>query len=121
MNLKSKEFTKLKNKWYSKLEKSGFKDIEQPDGYLKVWSTTFYRAAHVNRITKEQYYRLAGHFLHEFDFESELEKELWEMHSLGVSTREISSKMAKRKITMSKSSVHMIIKDLKQKMIKMYE
>ncbi len=87
-------FKKLKDKWYGKLEKSGFKDIEHDEDFLQNPSTPFGRAdtAQYNQ-SKEEYYRLAGHFLHDHKFTNDTEKRVWELHQSGVGTREIARRL----------------------------
>lgn len=104
------EFKKLNAKWSKKLEKSGFEDIEQPadfksgapDGNLKKWSASFFsnpsRFDAAKYEAKEEYYRLAGQFLHEHRFSHRDEKALWEMHSEGLSIDSIVSMFKAKKI-----------------------
>ncbi len=108
-----KKLNKLKDKWYAKLEREGFNDIEQEDGRLKSWSMHFVQARYGNTAefeAKQDYYRLAGQLLHEHKFESELEKLIWEKHCEGetvrgivtmlkkLGTRKLGAKIYKRKV-----------------------
>lgn len=90
MDRKSKEFKQLQAKWYSKLEKSGFKDIEHSEDLLKN-----YDAHHIvrnyNRFatgeSKIEYYTLAGHFLYDFVFKSKKDELIWKAHAEGSTIR----------------------------------
>ena len=62
-SLNNKDFQKLQAQWYDKLKKTGFEDAEQSNGALKCWSATKFKDT--SRVkAKEEYFRLAGHFLH---------------------------------------------------------
>ena len=101
MNRNSKEFKELQKKWDSKLEKSGFEDIEQrQDGMLKRWSSRIFTAKMNGAYfedkqeyykSKQEYFRLAGHFLHEYDFKTTKERTIWEMHAEGASMDKITA------------------------------
>ncbi len=118
---KNKEFLDLQAKWDAKLEKSGFKDIEQRDGRLKIHETTrFYNMSEIRKESSEQYYRLAGFFYHEHDFINEKQKLIWLYHSNGVPTREIARLLRKRGYKAQKSPVHQVIKKLVKLMYERY-
>lgn len=110
---KSKKFLDLKDEWYKKLSSEGFEDIEANEDNLKVWST-YYTAKHryVTREAKEEYYREAGTFLHEYEFSSELERQIWELHAEGLSLREIVAKLSKTGIKTYKFRVETIVSKL---------
>lgn len=100
MNNQSKEFKALQKLWDKKLAASGFQDIEQRDGGLKVWSDRFCNGYH-NEITmsaKQEYYRAAGHFLHEYEFKTPTEKRIWTLHSEAMSIRNIVKALKKEKL-----------------------
>ncbi len=82
-------FKALNEKWKGKLEKSGFSDIERDEDSLENWSTQFARNIEYNR-SKEEYYRLAGHFLHSHAFASQRERRVWDLHANGTSIRKIA-------------------------------
>lgn len=100
-NTKTPEFKKLQTEWYNKLKAEGFKDLEPiegrlVDGGLDAFcpgrTTGFsYEERKLYNETKEQYYRLAGHFLHDFKFANDFDKYVWELHSNGLSYRSIVS------------------------------
>lgn len=123
----TKKFKELNAKWAKKLEKSGFEDIEQPDGRLQTWHSEWfkYRANPTLDLAKQDYYRHAGYFLYEHKFKSELEKEIWEFHAEGISIREISKLLNKkypRSIKafgkINKSKVNEVLKPLVAALIK---
>lgn len=107
---KTKEFKKLEKKWYKKLESNGFENIEDSVGRLKEWSSRFY-LNHNNQkghkikyedilfksTIKTEYYRRAEQFLHSHTFNDKLEKEIWRMHSEGISCRAIAKKINRPK------------------------
>lgn len=90
MDRNSKEFKDLQSTWYAKLEKDGFEDIEQSEDILKIWNRLRYDNVTTTISAISQYYRLAGHFLHDFQFESELDKFVWEHHAQGLTVRDIA-------------------------------
>ena len=121
---KTKEFQELQTKWYKKLQQKGFNDIERTDkigkaaGRLKtdaLENVSHSYSAHQFSI-KEEYYRLAGQFLHEHKFKTQVEKKIWELHSEGVSVRNIIKKLRHRGVTAYKDLVHGTIKRLAKEM-----
>ena len=115
---KTKEFLKLHRDWAKKLKKSGFEDIERKEGVLKTSSMENVRNLYtVEQFNiKEEYYRLAGQFLHEYKFKTQVDKRIWELHSEGVSVRNIIKKLKHRGITAYKDLVHGTIKQLAEEM-----
>lgn len=120
MNNKSNKFKDLQSKWYDKLKRGGFKDIEQEDGNIKTWSGHVYRYCKTqDQIDiKTDYYRLAGQFLHEYKFQTPTEKFLWKNHSEGVSLRSIARLLAKKGIKTNKDALNAVLKKLVDKMKK---
>lgn len=116
---KTKEFLALKKKWDKKLEKSGLENIEQDDGNLKLWSSHFFKARFNATLfgAKEEYYRLAGQFLHEHVFEDHKTKLTWQLHSEGVSIRDIVIALKKRGFKAYKNAVHRVVQDLTERML----
>lgn len=117
----------LKAVWYKKLKDAGFSDIEQEDGNLKKWSTP----KSISSVRKDpsllkmagdmEYYRLAGHFLNDHSFSSELERVIWEYHSNGMGVREIAAELKQVKVsTLSKTQIHGIVKRLTWAMKRRY-
>ncbi|NDC24838.1 MAG: winged helix-turn-helix transcriptional regulator [Proteobacteria bacterium] len=105
-----KKLQDLQKKWYSKLAKSGFKDIENvflPGEPLLHWdSTEFQRAFSPSEFTERQrYYELAGQLLHTFKFKKDRDKEIWRMYVQGITQRKIA-----KAVGLSIISVNRIIK-----------
>lgn len=117
---KTKEFLALKKKWDKKLKSDGFEDIEQDDGNLKLWSSHFFKARFNETLfgAKEEYYRLAGQFLHEHIFKEQKTKLIWQLHSEGISIRDIVKALKKRGFKAYKNAVHRVVQDLTEQMLK---
>jgi len=120
MDQNSPEFKALQKKWYKKLEKSGFEDAERPDGNLKWWASRFDRKWYnpTADAAKEAYYRFAGQFLHGHTFEDPMEREIWALHSEGVSMRNIVKTLRKRYRGIYVLKTNDIIKRLSAQMLK---
>ena len=98
-------FRALQQKWYKKLEQSGFKDIEDEKGRLKVYSgiglsedlpLPVSRTDYSSKLYKEsqaEYYRLAGQYLYDKKFKSPRDKQVWALHTQGLSFTVISEKL----------------------------
>ncbi len=116
-SLTPEQLKKLQNKWYDKLEKSGFEDIEErhsPKEFLKRWAGQWFkRRTHVHNFeAKQEYFYQCGHFLTTHDFDTETERKVWQMHSEGLSLREIARSMRWK----SHHKVRLVINKLKQEM-----
>ena len=122
MDNKSKEFKALKSKWYSKLKKEGFEDIESSEDSLKVWETHVFtkRYGSTRFGAKRRYYELASHFLHEYKFDDDRTKLIWENHAAGVSIRGIVTILKIRGFTASKDTVQKPIQKLVKLMLDRY-
>lgn len=80
--------------WYEKLKSSGFEDVE--DGpYLKEWHSCYFQIRHKPYAfkVKQDYYYHATHFLLVHDFDSYLDRAIWELHAKGTSVREIAEEI----------------------------
>jgi hypothetical protein len=94
--MSQKEFSKLRETWYKKLARAGFKDAEQLDGNLKVWHKSYFNVNYgkTKFLAKQEYYIMAEHFLNSY-FNDEkniwtpIEREIWKLHSEGVPYRDI--------------------------------
>ncbi len=92
VNRNSNEFKKLQAEWYEKL-KPDFEDIENEKG-LKAYAFFEYNKRIRHRIeATTEYYRLATHLLNEPVFKNKKEKTIWELHSEGLSIRDIIKKL----------------------------
>ena len=115
--MSSQALNKLTKEWYAKLKKSGFDDIEDSEDTLKRWHTKiFLNASAVSSQAKQDYYRIAGYFLNDYEFKSDYEKKIWELHATGKSMRGIGKQLGKHK----KDYVNRIIQRLRKEMLKMY-
>ena len=89
----TKKFKHLSKKWASKLERSGFEDIEDGENYLKSWES--FQGRLVNNAyveSKSEYYRMARQFLEGHTFKTKKEKKIFEMHTEGLGYRKIAKK-----------------------------
>lgn len=134
MNRNNPEFKKLKKEWYDRLEEAGFKDIEQDEDNLKVWTTTKINSiiygrnkskyniqTTLSRIEdKKAYYDLATQFLNDYQFTDKTLKIIWALHAEGSSHREISLALASHGIKKSRQRVLDAIHDLRDKMMRKY-
>ncbi len=114
-----RDFNKLKANWYSKLARSGFEDIEQDEEYLKRGVSTI----DPRRVTWEsqaQYYQMTTDFLNDYEFNSNLERIIWEYHSNGISGRDIAITLTKAKQPINRMTVWRVIKRLESEMKKIY-
>lgn len=91
------QFKKLQDKWYRKLEKSGFEDIEDtnsPREMLKTWDSQYF--LHIGTPmqfeARQIYFEMCTNFLNTHKFISEADKAIWELHTEGFSLREIAKK-----------------------------
>lgn len=122
---KAESFADIQKKWYAKLKKSGFEDAERPEGdrfALKNPSEACKRDIVIkDYYAKLEYYSMARKFIHDYKFESNLEKVIWEYHSEGVSVRNIAKLLKKVKVMKpNKDNVALIVARLADEMKKMY-
>ncbi len=118
------DFEKLKAKWYAKAAKAGFEEIERNENDLKVGSSRlFIRHKYTKELweAKEEYYRLAEHFLNEYKFENDLERIIWEYHTNAISAVNISKLLTKAKVSKLKDgAIKKTIKRLSDTMKRQY-
>jgi hypothetical protein len=123
---KEAEYKHLKEVWYKKLERSGFDDIEHDEQRLKQWSFKFYNEQRAySWESRNEYYSMAGRFLHDYKFKNNFEKTIWEYHMNALSVRDIAKLLRKIpvsriKMKANKDNVLAIIKRLVHEMKKMY-
>ncbi len=116
----------LQDLWYKKLKDDGFKDIETSEYFLK-WPVEgqIQQNLHENRSryneAKQDYYRLVGYFLHDYDFKVDKEKLIWEMHAEGLSLRKISMELKKKNIFIAYTQIKEMIHKLRKLMIVKYK
>lgn len=120
---KKEDYESLKKIWYAKLEKEGFKDIEPHENTLKVWHSKLsskYTAAEAE--AKQIYYNMANHFLLDHQFETILDKVIWEYWAAGISVRDISDQLMRAKIQqVRKSYVWKTVRKHEKLMFSLYE
>lgn len=118
--IQSKEFLALQAKWYGRLKKAGFDDIEHDEDHLKKYAASdFLKRSQVTAEANAEYYRLAGCLFHEHAFASAEEKAIWELHKEGVSATKIYEALGrgkKKKIGLCK--IKAVIKALSTEMIR---
>ena len=103
---KSKEdFKKLQAKWYKKLSKNGFEDLEcyspktlqcPNTPYLRRCSSEYANLSSPDALQKLEYYQDASAFYHEHKFPSRLHKFVWLMHTQEISYRKMQSRIHSR-------------------------
>lgn len=118
---KKTEYERVRDVWYKKLADDGFNDIElvwfggRGTSRSEQWKDPDLRQATVD------YYCMAQHFLNEYEFDTEVEKIMWEYYSNGLSFREIAKVLNKTKVTKTnKDAVWLIIKRLEEIMKGLY-
>ena len=119
----NEKFNRLKEKWYKKLEKSGFEDIEQDDKTLKIWSSRFANKKSIySWQAKATYYQMAVSFLEDYKFDSKKERMIWQYHSEGFGAKDTAEKLNRkpRKKRITQSYVRTTVKKLKMSMYSMY-
>lgn len=98
------EFKRLQRLWYALIKEDGFKDIEdlydkngdiKKDPPLATWHNfKFKQTPIVQRMATESYYDNAKALLQSYKFKNELERQIWDMHSQGLSKRKIEKILA---------------------------
>ena len=85
----------------NKLKEDGFKDIENVDSpleFLKTWDSTYFIDKTDTFAETDEYYRTARALLVTHEFESDLEMVIWELHTEGLSVRDIEAKIIADKL-----------------------
>lgn len=93
-----RQFVELQARWYNKLKREGFKDIESfaPNGQPYDLMTTWPNKPPELAQHHAEYYRAASHFLHEYRFKTKLDRAIWALYCEGYSCGEISVKTKRR-------------------------
>lgn len=110
--LGGREFKKLQAKWYRKLKRTGFKDIEARGTLSSRGNGAKSNAVWVNAEVIEErsaFYRLASQFFHDFDWKDKKDKRIWELFADGKSVQQIANA-----IGYSKGGTHKRLKKLIQ-------
>lgn len=94
------EFKQLQDEWYAKLQEDGFKDIEDhKTGFVEPPFRHRSYKADVQYEATEEYFRLCRHYLTNGAFKSDLDKEIWSMHTEGATYRNIAEKLSQHTTT----------------------
>ena len=101
----------LQAKWNKKLADSGFVDIEEPNSpleWLKRWDSNYFARRTAWRgpermAAQADYYHQCFQFLHNHQFDVELERKIWAMHADGISAAQIKRKLRCKTNTVSKA------------------
>lgn len=120
MSTNTKISKELEEEWNKKLKESGFEDIEQPDGKLKLWHSHYFGKALTDPITakaKEEYYTMAAEFLDTYSFASPEEKHIWEMHASGKTVSEIYRHLKDTDRKMYRDGIIKLVKRLADTMV----
>lgn len=82
-----KELKELQKVWYAKLKEHGFKDLEDSEGRLKVYSATPSGPQGVRSAAeaemRKNYYREASMAVYDHRFSHKLDKTVWALHAEG--------------------------------------
>lgn len=112
----TKEFKELDKVWKKRLEESGFQEQEANDTQLKSQYSAHYFTS-TNSVggaeAKEMYYRLAGQFLYSHTFSSVKERLIWQLHSEGMSIRNVVHRLRELGLSSGNSNRGRIPKELK--------
>ena len=91
-------------KWYRKLAKSGFEDIENTSfemdeiAYLNKWHSTYFVAMKREKglrsmIDQREYFSRCYQFLHVHPFESAMDRKIWTKYADGVKPATIAREL----------------------------
>jgi hypothetical protein len=121
----NQSYEALRDKWYKKLSDEGFVDIEKNETTLRDYTAGRKQSkntALVNWEANAQYYQLAANFLHEYAFESSLDKSIWMYHSEGLANIAISKIIRRlyRTVPTGRGTVSRTILKLRKSMFSMY-
>jgi hypothetical protein len=112
------KFRTLNKKWHDKLESLGFYDMEEFDSPMELMKTHENERFRIKFtgdefIARQRYYELAGQLLHSYKFESESDRQIWKLHSEGVSERAIA-----REYGFKHQKVKNLVSSLKKRIVK---
>ena len=104
---------KLAAKWEAKLAKEGLGDLEDSKGRLKSWHSFKFQAQFTPDEFAERstYYYQCEELLRIYTFKRPIERKIWQLHSEGLSVREIAKSINNR---LKWSMVARIIKRIKR-------
>lgn len=138
---KGPKFEALKRKWYAKLKRSGFEDIEQDEVYLKKYTGQvsgvdgtgvvknggyyeiglppgsitwdFAKQDGIRPEALAEYYRWATHQLNEFKFKTKKDYKIWKLHTEGLSIRQIARACKMSYHNKIHSTIQRLVKSMK--------
>jgi len=84
MNHRDAKFKALQAKWYERLKQAGFEDVE-----ITTTRLDYRNAIYRDRMAVSDYYSAAADFLHQGEFDTARERDIWALHTDGLSHREI--------------------------------
>lgn len=116
---KDPAFIKLQNKWYKKLKKQGFEDLEWVDDGKGIGQDSSFLLKPLTNMTKfykkdvENFYRICRNYAGYGTFASKLDKYCFKYYADGQSYRQIQKIIAKKhKITLTHVTVFNRIKKI---------
>lgn len=115
----------MQAQWYKKLEREGFRDIEQFEPgnrspNLKSWHSCYFQLRHdpeTFQIKADYYYR-AGQYLHSGVFNSETDRHVWKLHAEGYGVRQIAQILSKTGKAIGKDKINSIVRLIKKQMFR---
>jgi len=110
----AKQFKQLQAKWYAKLSKSGFEDIEANDNKLKRYDAEYFLSTSVDKAMETlQYYKQCEEFLREHNFFSKSDRGIWRLHCTGMTEEEIAKHFGVNQSTISRilGRIHKVMQD----------
>lgn len=120
----SKQFKALEAKWYRKLEKSGFEDIEKKyiseDPHLMEFDSIYFHTKYTAKRFREKkaYFEKAQDLLSRDIFIDGIERRIWALHSAGLPIRRIVLVLASEGAEKNKNEVNQVINELQRMILK---
>jgi len=102
---RTRKFAKLQAKWYKRLSKSGFFDLEWTDKnsgqghstpFLRKSLNKFKHLQQSELLNRAQYFIAAEAFTSQHNFPSRLHEFVWECYAEGLSYRQMQDEIARR-------------------------
>ena len=128
MKLNSEAFKKLQKEWAQKLKDSGFEDIENSRGVLKYFCNEKFKAnrQHGLRVASiikrneatEEYFNEATNILRTYNFQSNLEKTIWELHCEGWGRLKILKYLRDQETEIYAKKIELITNKFKKMILK---
>jgi len=115
---RTKKFKELQERWYKKLEKSGFEDVEDMtlnEPLLKNWDNFRYRKVTPEEYeSRTRYYSNCRDVLNTYPFERAIHRRIWELHTEGLSLRQIEKTIKKenKRFTSNHVTINSIIQKI---------